>query len=144
MVSEFGNHDGCLSLCSFLSLFVLLTIRALICASETVDFVFLMHLCATKAMHVSCRKKENQRKYLRAISQLIRNGISKMERAPPPQFRIRVQGARYLCQSIRAAAAAVAECGQVARLRDRFQTVFCAAGCGCVTTATETKMAGFI
>ena len=89
--------------------------------------------------------KSQKKKYLRAIPQLVRNRISKMERTPPPHFRIRVQQrARYRCQPIRAAAATVAERGQVARLRVHFQTVFCAAECGCVPTATETERVVFM
>ena len=60
-------------------------------------------------------------KYLRAIPQLIRNRIRKMERTPPAHFRIRVQQrARDRFQTIGDAADAVVECGRVARLRVRF------------------------
>ena len=131
-MSEMDDCDGI-----FLSLFPLSIIGASIRARETVEF-FFGNMRNKSYVRIVQEEKQNNIKHLRAIPQLIRNRISKMERTPPPHFRIRVQQrARRRFQTIRAAAATVAECGQIARLRIGFQAVFCAAGCGCVATATE-------
>ena len=63
-----------------------------ICAREFVgfDFYFLPHM--RNKSYVRIVQGEKQKiEYSRAIPQLIRKRISKMERTPPPNFRIRVQ-----------------------------------------------------